>query len=57
MDVAMFRKNLCTIWDKYIVYALSKAYQNVGRKVFCPTNWADKLDLILSLTCLTFIKN
>ena len=26
---------------------MSIAYRNVGKKVFCPTSWANKLDLIL----------
>ena len=25
---------------------MSIAYRNVGKKIFCPTSWADKLDLI-----------
>ena len=25
---------------------MSIAYQNVGKNVFCPTSWANKLDLI-----------
>ena len=29
-----------------VLHALSTAYRNVGKKVFCPTSWANILDLI-----------